>query len=207
MRGVMAALGAALALAACGGGGEPAASSNVSVPTYQPVAPPSPTPTVTQTGPQDFAVAGGGPLAIEGTDINYTIRLPTDVLFDFDKAELRPGATALLTQVVEQLRGKRVLALQVYGHTDAKGEAQYNYRLSLRRAQAVCRWLKAEGKAYTLCLGRGEDEPVGPNENPDGSDNPVNRQLNRRVDIKVALAPDANAMIERAREQAAGARR
>lgn len=112
-----------------------------------------------------------------------------DVLFDFDKADLRPDAKAALQQVARSLQdrhaGSRVL---VEGYTDAKGSDAYNQELSLRRAQAVKKWMAGPGglsAAEMEVKGRGEANPVAPNARPDGSDDPAGRQKNRRVEISV----------------------
>lgn len=187
---------------------EPAAQANVSDAATEAVAT-APAPSVAETeavaarDDQNFSVAREGGIRRTGTDTNFTLELPTDVLFDFDKATLRPEAEPMLREVLSELENENVFALQVFGRTDAKGEEAYNMRLSLARARSVCDYLKKAGKQFTLCLGRGEQEPVAPNANSDGSDNPVGRQRNRRVDIKVALRPDVNAMMKQARDQAA----
>lgn len=201
---------AALAASACGS--EPAAPPEQAADAVQPAAPaptaqPAAQKTVTPAGDgQNFAIAANGPLKIVGSDNQYDIVLPTDVLFDFDKSELRAGATPLLEQVKAHLDANGSDQLHVRGYTDAKGDDQYNYRLSMRRAAAVCNWLKARGETFTNCIGRGENEPVAPNANADGSDNPLGRQQNRRVTISVIKYPDAKAMLEKAKAQAAGAR-
>lgn len=115
--------------------------------------------------------------------------LGADVLFDFDRYELRPEAGPILRKLVAQVRERVPRARwQVEGHTDAKGSDAYNDRLSQRRAEAVRRWLTREGgvpAADILTLGFGERRPVAPNTHPDGRDNPEGRQLNRRVEILV----------------------
>jgi outer membrane protein OmpA-like peptidoglycan-associated protein len=107
----------------------------------------------------------------------------SDVLFDFDKADIRPDAEAVLQQVVRSL-DKRFAGkdLQVDGHTDSQGSDAYNDRLSIRRAESVKRWLADHGIAAGRISthGYGEREPVASNASSDG------RQRNRRVVIGVA---------------------
>ena len=55
-------------------------------------------------------------------------------------------------------------------------------------------------------MGRGEEEPLLPNENADNSDNPRHRQLNRRVTVSVVLYPDAKKMLEDAQHDAEAAK-
>lgn len=192
-------IGMALLVAGCGDASrepdqpEAAASS----PTSQRVA------TVPTPAPASVtAAATSDGLQIVGTENQYDIVLPTDILFDFDRAELRPEAEPMLGKVKAHLDANGADQLHVKGHTDAKGDDQYNFRLSMRRAAAVCDWLKARGQRLTNCIGRGEQEPVAPNAAPDGTDDPAGRQQNRRVAISVIKYPDVNAMMEEAKRQA-----
>jgi outer membrane protein OmpA-like peptidoglycan-associated protein len=73
----------------------------------------------------------------------------------------------------------------ITGHTDNRGDPAYNQDLSERRAESVHQALAGRlgGDFAFQASGKGEDEPVAPNENDDGSDNPGGRALNRRVEI------------------------
>jgi outer membrane protein OmpA-like peptidoglycan-associated protein len=119
------------------------------------------------------------------------IELAADVLFDFDKAELRAEAAVALAKVAVVIRAQPGSRVRVEGHTDSKGDEEYNLNLSQRRAQSVVQWLKQhEGLASTAfeVHGHGETRPVAPNVRPDGSDDPEGRQKNRRVEIVVVRA-------------------
>jgi outer membrane protein OmpA-like peptidoglycan-associated protein len=152
---------------------------------------------------QNFLAAAPGDLRIVGDENRYDIVLPADVLFDFDRSDLRPDAVPLLRQVKAHLAANRADQLHVRGYTDSKGSDEYNFVLSQKRAGAVCDWLKRENAAdFTLCIGRGEEEPLLPNDNADGSDSPVNRQLNRRVTLSVVRYPDADRMLGDAKAKA-----
>lgn len=113
--------------------------------------------------------------------------LGADVLFDFDRAELRPEADPVLRTLLARVRAELPRArFLVEGHTDAKGEEAYNQKLSERRAASVRDWLVRIGKVEARAIatrGFGESRPVAPNTRPDGSDDPVGRQRNRRVVI------------------------
>lgn len=147
--------------------------------------------------------AASNELQIVGPENQYDILLPTDVLFDFDKANLRPEGETLLQNVKQHFATHGVDQLHVWGHTDSKGDDQYNFKLSQRRAIAVANWLKKniKTKGLIMSLGRGEQEPLVPNENPDGTDNPVNRQKNRRVTLSVVTYPDANKLLDKAKNR------
>ena len=115
------------------------------------------------------------------------IALPADVLFDFDKSEIRPDAAIALGAAADLLKKGVVGAIKIDGHSNSKGATDYNQKLSQDRAKSVQTWLTKNGGlpanlAYTL-TGYGATRPAAPNTNPDGSDNPPNRQLNRRVEI------------------------
>jgi outer membrane protein OmpA-like peptidoglycan-associated protein len=127
-------------------------------------------------------------LQLKETDKGITMQLEGDVLFDFDKAEIKPEATQTLDKVgtvIAQFPEGKVL---IEGYTDSKGSPNRNLELSKRRAEAVKDWLvtkKGIAEAIITTRGLGETKPVAPNANPDGSDNPKGRQQNRRVEITV----------------------
>lgn len=116
-----------------------------------------------------------------------SIDLPADVLFDFDKSDLRADAAAPLHKAGELIKSYATAPLTVLGHTDGKGTDAYNDALSLRRAQAVARALRAQTGRQAAVQGLGKRQPVAPNTTPDGRDDPEGRQLNRRVQILIGL--------------------
>ena len=117
-----------------------------------------------------------------GTEIQ--IELASDVMFDFDKADLRSEAVPSLQKVVTVMRGYPAYLCTIGGHTDGKGEKQYNQKLSERRADSVKSWLVAHGASNPITArGFGDTKPVAPNKKPNGSDDPEGRQKNRRVEI------------------------
>jgi len=122
------------------------------------------------------------------TDREIRIELSADVLFDFDKHDLRPEAIPSLKKVAEVLRSHAGSPVMIEGHTDGKASDAYNQPLSEKRAQAVRDWLVKKGGASAAGIstkGWGKSKPVAPNINPDGSDNPEGRKKNRRVEITV----------------------
>lgn len=111
------------------------------------------------------------------------IRFDSTLLFDFGRSELRDDTVELIDQVVAAVEAVGE-PIEVVGHTDAVGDDESNVELSIERAQAVTEALLAAGLSVNAdVVGRGESEPVAANENPDGSDNPVGRAQNRRVEI------------------------
>lgn len=115
------------------------------------------------------------------------ITLPGDVLFDFDKADIREDAEPVLIRLAELLLSMPDAPVKIIGHTDAKGDDAYNDELSERRAASVFNWLVGLGLQPEQMTheGRGESDPVAPNQQPDGSDDPEGRQQNRRVDFVI----------------------
>ena len=165
--------------------------------------PPGGVETIRPAERQNFAVSRPGELRIVGDPNRYDIELPTDLLFDFDKSKLRPEAAPLLEKLKAHFAGRRTSQVLVWGHTDSKGSDSHNFTLSQKRAKALCDWMtKTVGGLFKSCVGRGEQEPLVPNENPDGSDNPLNRQLNRRVTVSVVVYPDVNEMLGKAKRDA-----
>ncbi|GAA2603811.1 hypothetical protein GCM10010411_42440 [Actinomadura fulvescens] len=119
---------------------------------------------------------------IEGGKV--TVRLSSDVLFDFNKATLTAAAERRIRQLAPRLRGSTG-TVQISGHSDAIGSPAYNLVLSRRRAEAVKAELRRVlgGADVTIdAAGFGETRPVAPNKIGD-RDNPDGRAKNRRVDI------------------------
>ena len=114
------------------------------------------------------------------------------VLFDYDKAALKPEAEQALKKVAVVLSQFPESNVTVQGYTDSKGTTATNMQLSRERAQAVKDWLVKNGgvlAANVSTKGFGEQYPIAPNKNADGSDNPLGRALNRRVSIIVEKSP------------------
>lgn len=127
-------------------------------------------------------------LGAKVTDQEIRIELAADVLFDFDKADLRPDAVPALTKVGEVLKSYPTAPVLIEGHTDSKGAHAYNQTLSEKRAAAVKAWLVENAGASAARIttrGWAETKPVAPNTKPDGSDDPEGRQKNRRVEITI----------------------
>jgi outer membrane protein OmpA-like peptidoglycan-associated protein len=148
---------------------------------------------------QSLEIAGetreikGVALGVEGLlrDLNAEVRgrevriaMSADVLFDFDKADLRKEAAPELEKVAAVLKEYPNATARIEGHTDGKGEAAYNQKLSERRAETVRKWFAQEGvKTKMSSKGWGKTKPVAPNVKPDGKDDVEGRQKNRRVEI------------------------
>jgi OOP family OmpA-OmpF porin len=101
------------------------------------------------------------------------------VYFDWDRADIRPDAAAVIADVVADAATLGAPPISVTGHTDLSGSVDYNMGLSLRRADAVRDALIAGGVSpdQITTAGRGEAEPAVPT--ADG----VREQANRRAEI------------------------
>jgi len=122
------------------------------------------------------------------TGRSLSMNLSGDVLFDYDKAALKPEAEEALKKVAVVLSQFPESKVTVEGYTDSKGAKAVNMQLSRERAQAVKDWLVRSGGvaiANISVKGFGEQYPIAPNTNTDRTDNPLGRALNRRVSIIV----------------------
>ncbi len=106
----------------------------------------------------------------------------SDVLFDTDRATLKPGAREKLAKVAGVLLTYPGLDIEVEGHTDSVGSDEYNQDLSERRAATVRNYLVSQGipRETIDAMGFGESRPVVGNETAAG------RQQNRRVELVVS---------------------
>ena len=104
-----------------------------------------------------------------------------DVLFETDRAELKPGAARSLDQLAQALRSDDRGSVAIEGHTDSTGSREHNVDLSLRRAQSVQSYLVGHGvsPARITVRGMGPDFPVADNGSTGG------RLQNRRVEVIV----------------------
>lgn len=102
------------------------------------------------------------------------------ILFDVDRANLRPGSGEVLDTIATILNADPALRLEVQGHTDDTGTADRNRVLSQQRAEQVVNALMQYGfdRSRLVPRGFGADQPVGDNRTEEG------RQQNRRVVLK-----------------------
>jgi len=105
-----------------------------------------------------------------------------DVLFDTDRAELKPGADSTIAELAAFLGEYEGRTVLIEGHTDSTGSEEYNRMLSERRANAVRDELLERGVAFDRIhtRGLGEDSPVASNDTAAG------RQQNRRVEVVIS---------------------
>lgn len=141
----------------------------------------------TERGPSafGFTVSSAEPLTTEPVQAPLAESLATTgeaqlyISFRSGSAELDGTADAVLQDLASLLQTTPQLRLDLIGHTDSQGAEEANLRLSERRAQAVRSWLEGHGISpdRLAAQGRGEAEPLAPNETEEG------RALNRRVQV------------------------
>jgi outer membrane protein OmpA-like peptidoglycan-associated protein len=124
---------------------------------------------------------GNSNVNIQNTGDRLIVTLPQDILFATDSATLRPDLQRDLRTVGQSLLAYPDTTVQVLGHTDNTGDADYNLNLSRQRAQSVASILISEGvPSFRIqSIGRGEDQPLASNLTPEG------RAQNRRVEIVI----------------------
>jgi outer membrane protein OmpA-like peptidoglycan-associated protein len=112
-----------------------------------------------------------------------------NILFDFDKFFLRQKSQDILESLYQFMKENPSVEVKLDGHTDWLGTDEYNEALSKKRALSAHKYLIDKGIAPNRIenLWFGESRPAVANTNPDGTDNEANRQLNRRVEIKVEI--------------------
>ncbi len=121
----------------------------------------------------------GQPVDNDGCDLAQEYRLE-NVNFEFDSANLTAAAKQTLDEDVKILLRNDNLKVEVAGHTDNVGSAEYNIGLSQRRAESVRSYLISKGAkaANMTAKGYGETDPISTNDTDAG------RALNRRVEFR-----------------------
>ncbi len=119
---------------------------------------------------------------------NYHPVVETTVHFAFNKAVLTAKAKEALDQLLAEIPNTKGYLVVVEGGTDSVGSANYNYKLSERRADAVVQYLSEKNvpahKIYVIGLGK--DKTAAPNTTAEG------RARNRRVDVRLMSNSTAN---------------
>lgn len=102
-----------------------------------------------------------------------------DITFAFDKDVLESQSFIVLDSIAASMEEWPSITIHVAGFTDSVGNAEYNKKLSLRRAESVKKYLVAEGidSSRITTEGRGEDSDLSSNMSKDG------RSANRHVEI------------------------
>jgi OOP family OmpA-OmpF porin len=123
----------------------------------QVVTAPPPAPVVVAVPPAPIAAAPVTP-----APVIEKVTLQSDVLFEFDKAELRPQGREELDKLAERIKDAQVESILAVGHADRIGPEQYNEKLSAERAASVKQYLAQKGieDQRVEAQGVGESQPV-----------------------------------------------
>jgi OOP family OmpA-OmpF porin len=142
-------------------------------PAPKPAPPPEPTPAPRAEKPK--------PPPEKPKPVAEKVTFAADVLFDFDKAVVKPEGKSKLDDISSKVRGINLEVVIAIGHADSIGSDAYNQKLSVRRSESVKAYLVSKGiepnRVYTE--GKGEKQPVASNKTREG------RAKNRRVEIEV----------------------
>lgn len=123
---------------------------------------------------------------LEGTGVSVTrdgnniiLNMPGNVTFDVDSSNIRTDFQEVLDSVALVMEEYEKTLIEVAGHTDSTGSADYNQALSERRAQSVANYLRGQGvqQQRFLVIGHGESQPIASNDSEQG------RRQNRRVEL------------------------
>lgn len=132
---------------------------------------------------------------IERVGEGIKITFDSGIMFDVNKANLRPEAQQNLTDLAQILTKYDDTDILIEGHTDSDGTEEHNLELSRQRAQSVSNYLasmQVDATRFTI-MGYGESQPVASNETSAG------KQLNRRVELAIMANDDLKKV---AKEQA-----
>jgi outer membrane protein OmpA-like peptidoglycan-associated protein len=110
---------------------------------------------------------------------NITLNMPGNITFATNSSDLNADFFEVLNSVAKVVNEFEQTVIEVAGHTDSSGTAEYNQQLSERRAAAVGSYLVAQSvrRDRIIEVGEGENRPVATNDTAEG------RQLNRRVEL------------------------
>lgn len=125
---------------------------------------------------------------LEGTGVSVSrygdeivLNMPGNVTFDTDRSDIRGDFYPILNSVVLVVKEYEKTLIEITGHTDSTGNADYNQALSERRAESVASYLRSQGvlSARVATQGLGENYPIASNNSASG------RAQNRRVELRL----------------------
>ena len=121
------------------------------------------------------------PEAAKPKPVAEKVTFAADVLFDFDKSDIKPEGRSKLDDLAGKMKTINLEVVIAIGHTDSIGTDAYNQKLSVRRAESVKKYLASKGvegnRIYTE--GKSFKQPVASNKTKEG------RAKNRRTEIEV----------------------
>jgi outer membrane protein OmpA-like peptidoglycan-associated protein len=111
-----------------------------------------------------------------------TIVISDKIQFEVNKADVKPVSYPLLDEVVTVMKANaQIDSVEIQGHTDTTGAADYNTKLSQQRAESVMKYIVSKGIAAgrLSAKGYGPEKPIAANDTPDG------QEMNRRVEFSI----------------------
>jgi OOP family OmpA-OmpF porin len=153
--------------------------------------------------PSDLAVDKNGcPIEISETEtqlLDTGMISSSNILFETGKADLKPKSHGVLDEIGRTLVQWPELEIEISGHTDSRGSAEFNQKLSEKRSQSVKDYLvdkfdKVDGDNLSV-VGYGESKPIASNDTKAG------RAKNRRVEFTVLNKETLKREIERRRSK------
>lgn len=134
---------------------------------------------------------------VEREGDKLTVKFDSAILFDTNKAILKPASERDLEEFSKVLAEYKETDLVIEGHTDNKGKKKRNKQLSEERAEAVIAYLEKHGvdRSRMRGVGHADDKPVADNTTEDG------RMQNRRVQVEIAANEELKKKEENAVKQ------
>jgi OmpA-OmpF porin, OOP family len=135
----------------------------------------------TQPGPRSSVAEKNGCPSLTRVGSDGEVELLQPIEFETGRAVIKPGSYPILDEVVTLMKARGSIKMGVYGHTDSRGVAAMNMKLSGERAAAVMGYLVSHSiaKSRLESQGFGQTKPIADN-NTD-----VGRSKNRRVEFKI----------------------
>jgi outer membrane protein OmpA-like peptidoglycan-associated protein len=135
----------------------------------------------TQPGPRSSVAEKNGCPSLTKVTENGDVELLQPIEFETGRAVIKPGSFPILDEVVTLMKSRGSIKMGVYGHTDSRGIAAMNMKLSGDRAAAVMGYLISHGIASSRLQsqGFGQTKPIADNNTDAG------RAKNRRVEFKI----------------------
>lgn len=132
---------------------------------------------------------GAGSSGMKSVHANEKMSLSADGLFDFGKSVLTAKGKASLNEFAAKLKGRKIEKITVMGHTDRFGTAEFNQKLSQKRADAVKAYLASKGvdKSKVVAQGKGSTQPKTAANQCEGK---------KSAKVIACLAPDRRVEIE-----------
>jgi len=125
-------------------------------------------------------------VTVQRVEEGIAVSFDSGILFDFDSSTLRQEGHENLRKLSRIIDRDEDTILMIVGHTDSRGDENYNQRLSERRAESASKFMIEQGLATSRIevVGRGELEPISENDTDAG------RQKNRRIEVAIYASPE-----------------